>query len=55
VADAETVGELVADAIAKDRFLVLTAPEAASELLERACDIDTYLFRLAKEAADDGH
>jgi len=53
VSAAETVGELVADAVANDRFLVLTAPEAAGELLERARDIDAYVFRLAEEAGDD--
>ena len=53
VSDPETVGELVADAIATDRFLVLTAPEAAAELLQRATDIDAYVFRLAEEAADE--
>jgi NAD(P)-dependent dehydrogenase (short-subunit alcohol dehydrogenase family) len=53
VSDAETVGELVADAIAHDRFLVLTAPEAAAELLQRAGDVDAYVFRLAEEAADE--
>jgi NAD(P)-dependent dehydrogenase (short-subunit alcohol dehydrogenase family) len=51
ISDAESVGELVADAIADGRFLVLTAPEAAAELLERARDVDAYLFRLAEEAA----
>ena len=55
VSDAEEVGELVADAIANDRFLVLTAPDAARELLERARDIDAYVFRLAEEAANDGN
>jgi len=50
VSDAETVGELVAEAIVHDRFLVLTAPEAATELLDRARDIDAYVFRLAEEA-----
>jgi NAD(P)-dependent dehydrogenase (short-subunit alcohol dehydrogenase family) len=47
VVGAETVGELVADAIPADRFLVLTAPEAASELRERGTGIDAYLARLA--------
>jgi NAD(P)-dependent dehydrogenase (short-subunit alcohol dehydrogenase family) len=53
VSDPEAVGELVADAIATDRFLVLTAPEAAHELLQRASDIDGYVFRLAEEAAHE--
>ena len=42
------VGELVADAIATDRFLVLTAPGVAAELSERASDIDAYLKRIIK-------
>ena len=54
LSDADTVGELVADAIAEDRFLVLTAPEVAGELRERARDVDAYVFRLSEEAADDG-
>jgi NAD(P)-dependent dehydrogenase (short-subunit alcohol dehydrogenase family) len=54
LSDASTVGELVADAIVEDRFLVLTAPEVADELRERARDIDAYLFRLSEEASDDG-
>jgi hypothetical protein len=49
-----TVGELVADAIVEDRFLVLTAPEVADELRERARDVDAYVFRLSEEASDDG-
>ena len=49
VVDPDSVGELVADAITNDRFLVLTAPEVADELRERAADIDTYLSRLTRE------
>jgi NAD(P)-dependent dehydrogenase (short-subunit alcohol dehydrogenase family) len=45
VVEAGTVGELVADAIAANRFLVLTAPEVADELRELAADIDAYLTR----------
>jgi hypothetical protein len=37
------VGELLADAIETDRFLVLTAPEVVDELRERAADIESYL------------
>jgi NAD(P)-dependent dehydrogenase (short-subunit alcohol dehydrogenase family) len=40
VLDAETVGELVADGVSEDRFLILTAPEAADELREHGADID---------------
>ena len=46
VVDAATVGQLVADAIAEDHFLVLTAPEVVSELRERAADPDAYLRRV---------
>lgn len=45
IVDAATVGELVVDAIAADRFLVLTAPEVIDELKERAADIEAYLRR----------
>jgi NAD(P)-dependent dehydrogenase (short-subunit alcohol dehydrogenase family) len=47
VVDATSVGELVAAAIETGRFLVLTAPEAAAELRERAADIESYLDRIA--------
>lgn len=50
VLDAETVGELVADGITGNRFLILTAPEVAEELRERGADVDAYLSRLVKEA-----
>ncbi|WP_105967923.1 SDR family oxidoreductase [Streptomyces geranii] len=45
VLDAESVGELVADGVAENRFLILTAPEAAEELREHGADIDAYLAR----------
>jgi NAD(P)-dependent dehydrogenase (short-subunit alcohol dehydrogenase family) len=48
VLDAETVGELVADGVSEDRFLILTAPEAADELREHGADIDAYLSRLGE-------
>jgi NAD(P)-dependent dehydrogenase (short-subunit alcohol dehydrogenase family) len=41
--DAAAVGELVADAIVNDRFLVLTAPQVGNELVERARDHDAYV------------
>jgi NAD(P)-dependent dehydrogenase (short-subunit alcohol dehydrogenase family) len=50
VLDADAVGELVADGVARDRFLILTAPEAADELRERGADLDAYLSRLTKDA-----
>jgi NAD(P)-dependent dehydrogenase (short-subunit alcohol dehydrogenase family) len=49
IVEADTVGELVAEAIATDRFLVLTAPGVAAELSERASDIDAYLTRIIKQ------
>lgn len=48
VLDADTVGELVADGVSDDRFLILTAPEAADELREHGADIDAYLSRLGE-------
>jgi NAD(P)-dependent dehydrogenase (short-subunit alcohol dehydrogenase family) len=45
IVPAEGVGELVADAIVNDRFLVLTAPEVLDELRERAQDPDGYIVR----------
>ncbi|MFI5795041.1 SDR family oxidoreductase [Streptomyces sp. NPDC051677] len=50
VLDADTVGELVADGVTHDRFLLLTAPEAADELREHGADVDAYLSRLTKDA-----
>ncbi|WP_319435686.1 SDR family oxidoreductase [Mycobacterium sp. RTGN5] len=49
IRDADDVGELVADAITADRFLVLTAPEVADEMRERGVDVDGYLARIIKE------
>jgi NAD(P)-dependent dehydrogenase (short-subunit alcohol dehydrogenase family) len=46
VVEAEAVGELVADAVDAERFLVLTAPELHEELLERAHDIEAYIAKL---------
>ena len=43
IVEADVVGELVADSIANDRFLALTAPEVRAELIERATDIDGYV------------
>lgn len=41
--EAPAVGALVADAIANDRFLVLTAPEAKEFMKRRAADPDTFI------------
>ncbi|WP_033321533.1 SDR family oxidoreductase [Streptomyces yerevanensis] len=49
VVDAESVGELVADGVSEDRFLILTAQEAAAELRELGADVDHYLSRLTKD------
>lgn len=49
VVEAESVGELVADGVSENQFLILTAPEAADELRERGADIDLYLSRLTKD------
>jgi len=46
---ADEVGEIVARGVTEDRFLILTAPEAADELREHGADIDAYLARLLKE------
>ena len=42
----ETVGELVADAVAAGTFLVVTAPEIHDELRERAADPEGYIQRM---------
>ncbi|EFC85288.1 SDR family oxidoreductase [Parafrankia sp. EUN1f] len=50
---AETVGELVAEAVAQGRFLVLTVPEISDELVARAADLDAYLrTRIAQQSSD---
>lgn len=51
VVDAAVVGELVADSIEANRFLVLTAPEVLDELRERAADPEAYLDRISSEDA----
>jgi NAD(P)-dependent dehydrogenase (short-subunit alcohol dehydrogenase family) len=48
VVEAEVVGELVADAVAEGRFLVLTATEVHDELVERALDIEAYITGLTE-------
>jgi NAD(P)-dependent dehydrogenase (short-subunit alcohol dehydrogenase family) len=48
VVEAEVVGELVADAVAEGRFLVLTATEVHDELVERAFDIEAYIDRVTR-------
>lgn len=45
----ETVGTLVADALAAGTFLVVTAPEIHDELRDRAADIEAYLQRMISD------
>ncbi len=47
--EAQVAGELVADAIRDDRFLVLPAPEVLDEVREKFADIDAYLDRVSTE------
>jgi NAD(P)-dependent dehydrogenase (short-subunit alcohol dehydrogenase family) len=50
VVEADVVGELVADAVEHDRFLVLTAPAVHDEMVERVRDIDAYIAALTSSA-----
>jgi|HubBroStandDraft_1064217.scaffolds.fasta_scaffold55389_3 NAD(P)-dependent dehydrogenase (short-subunit alcohol dehydrogenase family) len=43
VIDAALAGELVAQGVADDKFLILSAPEVTGEMQRRAADIDAYL------------
>ena len=43
ILEADAVGELVADGVTADRFLILTAPEVPDELREHGADLDAYL------------
>jgi NAD(P)-dependent dehydrogenase (short-subunit alcohol dehydrogenase family) len=49
VLEAEEVGEIVADAVAEERFLIVTDNDIKDELRERAADIDAYVARLRAE------
>jgi NAD(P)-dependent dehydrogenase (short-subunit alcohol dehydrogenase family) len=49
---AEELGELAVDAVASGRFLVLTAPEIETELVERATDIEAYLQKRIAEQSE---
>ena len=51
IVEADAVGELVADGVCEQRFLLLTAPEAADELREHGADVDAYLDRIAAQEA----
>ena len=49
----ETVATLVCDAVAEDRFLVLTDPEAVNERVQaRAADHDAYIDDMIERLAD---
>jgi hypothetical protein len=43
--EADVVGEMLADAVEADRFLVVPLPAAMAELREKVADIDGYLDR----------
>jgi NAD(P)-dependent dehydrogenase (short-subunit alcohol dehydrogenase family) len=49
VVDAAVAGELVADGVANDRFLILTTDEVRDELRTRGNDIDAYLDQVIQE------
>jgi len=51
VVEADVVGELAADAVAKGRFLVLTAPAVHDAMVERVRDVDGYVVRSSEEGA----
>ena len=51
VVDPDVVGELVADAVAEGRFLVLTVPAVHDELVERVRDLDAYVDALSRQAS----
>jgi NAD(P)-dependent dehydrogenase (short-subunit alcohol dehydrogenase family) len=46
IVDADTVGDLVADAVTDGRFLILTDPEVADELRKHGTNVDQYLSDL---------
>jgi len=49
VVEAETAGELVADGVANDRFLILTTDEVRDEFRTRGNDIEAYLDQVIQE------
>lgn len=49
VVDPESVGELVAEAVDRGQFLILTAPEVRDELRAHGADMDAYLARCITE------
>jgi NAD(P)-dependent dehydrogenase (short-subunit alcohol dehydrogenase family) len=51
VADADTVGLLVADAVADGTFFVVTAPQVRGEYAAKASDLDAYISAAADAAS----
>jgi NAD(P)-dependent dehydrogenase (short-subunit alcohol dehydrogenase family) len=51
VIEAEEAGELVADGILADRFLILPTPDVADQLRSLGADVDGYLRQLSSEMA----
>ena len=49
VIEADVAGELVADGVANDRFLILTTDEVREELRTRGNDIDAYLEQVIQD------
>lgn len=49
IIDADAAGELVAEGVAANRFLILTTDEAWDELRERGNDLEAYLERIVKD------
>lgn len=49
IVEPAAVGELIADAVTRGTFLVVTAPEIHDELRERATDPEAYMKRMIKE------
>ena len=47
----EVAGELIADAVAENRFLILTMDAVAEEMREHAANVDAYIDRVIKERA----
>ncbi len=54
IVDADTVGELVADAVTAGRFLVVSVPEVLEEVAERAADPEAYVQRRIAEQSHPG-
>jgi NAD(P)-dependent dehydrogenase (short-subunit alcohol dehydrogenase family) len=46
--EADAAGELIADAIEQDQFLILTLPEVANEMRDRGAGMDAYIDRVVE-------